>query len=250
MGVVLEDLKKERNQLNKALKIIPKKKAAAEAKRDKFQAPALETQKLAKNSCDSANAIKQQIISLGGNTGVSTSLYGTSVSSITSLYGNVVGLATTATGSSVGVVGLGSAIIAVGYIYEDVIKGYDYPVISGENYGAEYPWSGEGYYEVTNSNLGIGKSTEFFRSGGSQIGIVFHLTSIESAVTTLKSQYSVGLTSVTDQCLVATETQEAKSEQEFVIWSFGREEQIKNDRLAEIENSVTSVTDQQYGGPW
>ena len=66
MGVILEDLKKEKDQLNKALTIIPKKKADAEARRDKFQGPAAETQKLAKNSCDSANLIKQQIIALGG----------------------------------------------------------------------------------------------------------------------------------------------------------------------------------------
>lgn len=250
MAVVLEDLNKEKDQLNKALEIIPQKKADAEAERDKFQAPAAETQKLAKNSCDSANAIKQQIIALGGNTGISTALYGTNVSSLTSVYGNVVGLATTATGSSVGIVGLGSAIIAVGYVYEDIIKGYDYPVISGENYSAEYPWSGEGYFEVTNSNLGLGKSTQFFRSGGSQMGIVFHISSVESDINNLKSQYSVGLTSVTDQCLVATEAQQAKSEQEFVVWSYGREEQIKNDRLAEIESSITSVSNPQYGGPW
>mgnify|MGYP001255576619 FL=1 len=250
MGVILEDLKKEKDQLNKALTIIPKKKADAEARRDKFQGPAAETQKLAKNSCDSANLIKQQIIALGGNTGFSTGLYGTSVSSITSVYGNVVGLATTATGSSVGIVGLGSAIIAVGYVYEDIIKGYDYPVISGENYGAEYPWSGEGYYEVTDNNLGLGKSTKFFRSGGSQIGVVFHISSLDSQIANLKSEYSVGLTSVTAQCDIATRTQGRKNEQEFVIWSYGREEQIKNDRIAEIDNAITDVSNPQYGGPW
>jgi hypothetical protein len=250
MAVILDDLNKEKDQLNKALLTIPQKKAEAEAERDKFNAPASETQQLAKNSCDSANAIKQQIIALGGNTGISTASYGTNVSSLTSVYGNVVGLATTATGSSVGIVGLGSAVIAVGYVYEDVIKGYDYPIISGEQYGEEYPWAGEGYYEVTNSNLGLGRSTEFFRSGGSQMGIVFHIASVESDIANLKSQYSVGLTSVTDQCFVATETQRRKSEQEFVVWSYGREEQIKNDRLAEIESSITRVSNPQYGGPW
>ena len=249
MATTTEELRKERDQLEGVLTKIPVKRAKTQKNLDKFTLPSVESQQLAKNTIDRANEIKQSIVALGGNTGLSTSLYGSSTSNVTSKYGSMVSGVTTALGESLGIAGIGStAVVAYGTIKNDVIKGYDYPKISGGDYSSDVTvFDGEGFYTVTNSNIGIGRSTRFFQSGGSDVGIVFD---VNVDVTSLVSQYNAGISTVTNQCLVATENQELKMEAQFELWGLERQQVTTTQKLNEVKASLAVVEDPGYGGPW
>ena len=249
MAATTEELREERDQLEGVLTKIPVKRARTQKTLDKFTLPSVESQQLAKNTIDAANAVKQSIVTLGGNTGLSTSLYGSSTSNVTSKYGSMVTGVTTALGESLGIAGIGStAVVAYGTIKNDVIKGYDYPKISGGDYSDDATvFDGEGFYTVTNSNIGIGRSTRFFQNGGSDIGVVFD---VNVDVTSLISQYNAGISTVTNQCLVATENQELKMEAQFELWGLERQQVTTQQKLTEVKASLVVVEDPGYGGPW
>ena len=248
MATTTEELREERDQLEGVLTKIPVKRARTQKNLDKFTLPSVESQQLAKNTIDAANEVKQSIVALGGNTGLSTSLYGSSTSNITSKYGSMVSGVTTATGSALGIAGLGTEVIAYGTIKNDVIKGYDYPKISGGDYSDDATvFVGEGFYTVTNSNIGIGRSTRFFQNGGSDLGVVFD---INVDVTSLISQYNSGISTVTNQCLVATENQELKMEAQFELWGLERQQVTTTQKLNEVKAALAVVEDPAYGGPW
>ena len=248
MATTTEELREERDQLEGVLSKIPVKIAKTQKHLDKFTLPSVESQQLAKNTIDAANEVKQSIQSLGGNTGLSTSLYGTSTSNITSKYGSMVSGVTTSTGAALGISALGSAVIAYGTIKNDVIKGYDYPKISGGDYSDDATvFVGEGYYTVTNSNIGVGRSTKYFQNGGSDIGVVFD---INVDVTSLISQYNAGISTVVNQCSVATENQELKMEAQFEMWGLERQRVTTTQKLNEVKAALVVVEDPAYGGPW
>lgn len=233
MATTTEELREERDQLEGVLTKIPVKRARTQKNLDKFTLPSVESQQLAKNTIDAANEVKQSIVAVGGNTGLSTSLYGTSTSNITSKYGSMVSGVTTSTGAALGISALGSAVIAYGTIKNDVIKGYDYPKISGGDYSDDATvFVGEGYYTVTNSNIGIGRSTKYFQNGGSDIGVVFD---IDVDVTSLISQYNAGISTVVNQCSVATENQELKMEAQFEMWGLERQKVTTTEKLNEVK---------------
>ena len=248
MAATTEELREERDQLEGVLTKIPVKRARTQKTLDKFTLPSVESQQLAKNTIDAANEVKQSIVALGGNTGLSTSLYGSSTSNITSKYGSMVSGVTTSTGAALGISALGSAVIAYGTIKNDVIKGYDYPKISGGDYSDDATvFVGEGYYTVTNSNIGIGRSTKYFQNGGSDIGVVFD---IDVDVTSLISQYNAGISTVVNQCSVATENQELKMEAQFEMWGLERQKVTTTEKLNEVKAALVVVEDPGYGGPW
>lgn len=248
MATTTEELREERDQLEGVLTKIPVKRARTQKNLDKFTLPSVESQQLAKNTIDAANEVKQSIVAVGGNTGLSTSLYGTSTSNITSKYGSMVSGVTTSTGAALGISALGSAVIAYGTIKNDVIKGYDYPKISGGDYSDDATvFVGEGYYTVTNSNIGIGRSTKYFQNGGSDIGVVFD---IDVDVTSLISQYNAGISTVVNQCSVATENQELKMEAQFEMWGLERQKVTTTEKLNEVKAALAVVEDPAYGGPW
>tara|TARA_Y100000004_G_scaffold129411_1_gene145873 strand:- start:343 stop:825 length:483 start_codon:yes stop_codon:yes gene_type:complete len=155
---------------------------------------------------------------------------------------------TTSTGAALGISALGSTVIAYGTIKNDVIKGYDYPKISGGDYSDDATvFVGEGYYTVTNSNIGIGRSTKYFQNGGSDIGVVFD---IDVDVTSLISQYNAGISTVVNQCSVATENQELKMEAQFEMWGLERQKVTTTEKLNEVKAALVVVEDPGYGGPW
>lgn len=250
MGIVVDKLNDDKETILRQNEVLPERISIASSLRDAFNGPSAAAAQQSLNSVDAANAIKVQIIAIGGNTGLLTTRYGASTSNITSQYGSIVSGVGTATGSSLGIVGLGSAIIAYGTINADVLKAYDYPKISNGNYGADYPFTGEGYVTVTSSNVGTGVSTKLFQSGGSELGKVFDIISPAVNVSSLIASYNSGISTVGSQTSVATAAQKIKGEYELQVWGLNRQLEENNERLAEINDALSQASDPGYGGPW
>lgn len=205
-----------------------------------------------------SNSIKENIVSIGGNTGLSTSCYLSTTTFITSTYGSMVVSTGIATASTLGVVGLGTNEIAYGIIKYDRLKAYNYPKVENLDVSDDYPYSGEGYVTVNSGNSGIGKDSTYEKDGGSDIGYVFSISdvgactgsSIASNVSNLISQYNssiVGLSTYTDDVTVI---KTYKTEYQFHVWSYNR-------KIAEDGNRDTSqsglnqiFSNPAYGGPY
>ena len=55
---------------------------------------------------------------------------------------------------------------------------------------------------------------------------------------------------VTNQCLVATENQELKMEAQFELWGLERQQVTTTQKLNEVKAALAVVEDPAYGGPW
>ena len=250
MGIVVTKLQEDRETILRQNQVLPQRISIASSLRDAFNGPSSNAAQQSLNTVNAANAVKVQIIAIGGNTGLLTTRYGSSTANITSQYGSIVSGVGTATAASLGIAGLGTVIIAYGTITADVLKSYDYPKISGGNYGSDYPFTGEGYVTVTSSNVGLGVSTRLFQNGGSELGKVFDIIGPAVDVTTLISQYNSGIGTVSSQNSVATATQKIKGEYELQVWGLNRQLQENNERLVEINEALGYANDPGYGGPW
>ena len=173
MGIVIDRLQADREMYLLQQQRLPSRVAVATSLRDAFSGPATQATSQTLTSINAANSLKSQIVTIGGNTGLSTSRYGTSTANISSQYGSVVSSVGSTQANLLGIAGLGTDVIAYGIVKEDQAKVYDYPKISGGDYGSDYPFTGEGFVTLTSSNLGAGVSTRLFQSGGSEIGKVF-----------------------------------------------------------------------------
>lgn len=250
MGIVIDRLQADREMYLRQQERLPVRISVASSLRDAFGGPARETTSQTLTSINSANSLKSQIVAIGGNTGLSTSRYGTSTANITSQYGSVVSSVGSTQANLLGIAGLGTDVIAYGIVKADQAKVYDYPKISGEDYGSDYPFVGEGFVVLTSSNLGAGVSTRLFQSGGSEIGKVFDITGPAVNVSSLISQYNSTWSTVGGQATSSSAAQRAKGDYELQVWGLNRQYQENTDKLVEIEEAIGISSNPLYGGPW
>lgn len=205
-----------------------------------------------------SNSIKQDIVSIGGNTGLSTSCYLATTDFITSTYGSMVVSVGIATASTLGIVGLGTQLIAYGVIKYDRLKAYNYPKVENLDVNDDYPYFGEGYVSVNSENCGIGKDSVYEQNGGSDVGYVFSISgigtcsgsSIASSVSNLITQYEssiVGLSTYTDDVSII---KTYKTEYQFHVWSYNRKivENVNQDASQLTLNQI--LENPAYGGPY
>jgi len=225
---------------------------------EKYKQPAEYIDNILLDRITTSNSIKQNIVSIGGNTGLTTTCYSSSTTFITSTYGSMVVSTGVTSGSNLGIVGLGTVLVAYGVIKYDTLTAYNYPKIENLDPSDPYPYTGEGYVDVNSGNAGIGKNSVYTVSGGSNVGYVFSVlssgsctgTSIANSVTNLISQYnssSTGLSTYTDDVTIV---KTYKTEYQFQSWSYSRK--IQED--TNYENSQTGLREitssPSYGGPY
>ena len=247
MGVVNDRLLADKAMYELQQERLPKRIGVATSLRDAFMGPARTQSSAIVSSLDDINAIKTSIQSAGGNTGLSSASYGTTVSSVTSVYGSAVTGVAVTTGSSLGVAGVGTANIAYGIIKKDIAEIYDYPKISGGNVGSDYPFTGGSYNTLTSSNVGSGVSTKLTQHGGSEIGKVFGYS---ASLGTLVSDYNTGWSNIQGEETLATTTQSMKGDYELQVWGLERQFQENSEKLSEINTAVGIAQDPATGGPW
>lgn len=251
MGIIVDKLSEDRDDLLLAQEKIPGRITEATAERDSYSTPAVATAQQVLDGIDASNSIKTQIAAIGGNTGLSSTRYGTSTSNISSQYGTIVTGITTAFGADVGLPGVGTdVVVAYGRILQDQAKIYDYPNVTNGNYNTDLIFSGEGFITLTGSNLGIGASTRVYKSTGSQIGLVFDITGPAVDVSSLISQYDSNWSTMGDKADVATSIQEVKFDSELQIWGLNRQSQVNSDEIARLNTSIGIASNSAYGGPW
>ena len=250
MGIVIDRLQADREMYLLQQQRLPSRVAVATSLRDAFSGPATQATSQTLTSINAANSLKSQIVTIGGNTGLTTNRYGTSTANITSQYGSVVVSVGSTSASLLGIAGLGSEVIAYGIVKTDEAKVYDYPKISGGVYGSDFPFVGEGFVTLTSSNLGAGVSTRLFQSGGSEIGKVFDITGPAVDVSSLVSQYNSTWSTAGGQSTSSTAAQKVKGDYELQVWGLNRQLEENNEKLAEIEDAIGISSDPTYGGPW
>lgn len=211
------------------------------------------------NLTNTANSIKVNIVSIGGNTGLGSICYTADTSYLTSTYGSMVTGVATALGSSLGLVGVGSTqIVAYGIIKYDVLDAYNYPKIETIDASTENPFIGEGYVNVTSGNSGIGKDTRYRTSAGSDVGTVFAVStispctgaSIASSVASLIVQYNNTTSGIASYTTLATNVKKFKTEYQFHAWSYSRKIQENTDDSNEQTTLANVLSDPVYGGPY
>lgn len=250
MGIVIDRLQADREMYLRQQQKLPVRIAIASSLRDAFSGPATQASSQTLTSINSANSLKTQIVAIGGNTGLTTSRYGTSTANITSQYGSVVVSVGSTSGSLLGIAGLGSAVIAYGIVKADEAKVYDYPKISGGNYGSDYPFVGEGFVNLTSSNLGAGVSTRLYQSNGAEIGKVFDIIGPAVDVSSLVNQYNSTWSTAGGQATASSASQSVKGDYELQVWGLNRQLQENTDKLVEIEQAIGIASSPTYGGPW
>lgn len=250
MGIVIDRLQADRQMYLLQQQRLPARISVASSLRDAFGGPAREATTQTLTSVNSANSLKSQIVAIGGNTGLTTSRYGTSTANITSQYGSVVSSVGSTQANLLGIVGLGTNVIAYGIVKADQAKIYDYPKISGGDYGSDFPFTGEGFSTLTSSNIGAGVSTRLFQSEGSEIGKVFDITGPVVDVSSLISQYNSTWSTAGGQANSSTSAQRAKGDYELQVWGLNRQLQENNEKLSEIEDAIGISSNPAYGGPW
>lgn len=250
MGIVIDRLQADREMYLLQQEELPVRIAIATSLRDAFSGPATQSSSQTLTSINSANSLKSQIVAIGGNTGLTTNRYGTSTANITSQYGSVVVSVGSTSGSLLGIAGLGSEVIAYGIVNTDQAKVYDYPKISGGNYGSDYPFTGEGFVNLTSSNLGVGVSTRLFQSNGAEIGKVFDIIGPAVDVSSLVSQYNSTWSTAGGQATSSTAAQKVKGDYELQVWGLNRQLQENTEKLADIEEAIGIASSPTYGGPW
>jgi rRNA processing protein Gar1 len=250
MGIVIDRLQADREMYLLQQEELPPRVAVATSLRDAFGGPAIQATGFALTSINSANSLKSQIVVIGGNTGLNTARYGTSTANITSQYGSVVSSVGSTQANLLGIVGLGSDVIAYGIVKVDQAKVYDYPKISGGDYSSDYPFTGEGFVNLTSSNLGAGVSTRLFQSNGSEIGKVFDIIGPAVDVSSLVSQYNSTWSIAEGQATSSTSAQRAKGDYELQVWGLNRQLEENTEKLVEIEEAIGIASSPIYGGPW
>mgnify|MGYP000046301638 CR=1 FL=1 len=251
MGIIVDSLSEDRDNIIIAQEKIPQRIVDATAERDSLATPAIATGQQVLDGIDVANSLKTQIAAIGGNTGLSSTRYGSSTSNISSQYGSIASGITTAFGADVGLVGVGTdVVVAYGRILQDQAKVYDYPNVTSGNYNTDLIFDGEGYVTMTGSNLGVGASTRVYKSTGSQIGLVFDITGPAVDVSSLISDYDSNWTTLEDKAVVATSVQEVKLDSELQIWGLNRQSQVNSDEISRLNTSIGIASNSAYGGPW
>ena len=250
MGIVIDRLQADREMYLLQQEELPVRIAIATSLRDVFSGPATQATSQTLTSINAANSLKSQIVTIGGNTGLTTTRYGTSTANITSQYGSVVVSVGSTSGSLLGIAGLGSAVIAYGIVNTDQAKVYDYPKISGGNYGSDYPFTGEGFVNLTSSNLGVGVSTRLYQSNGAEIGKVFDIIGPAVDVSSLVSQYNSTWSAAGGQATSSTAAQKVKGDYELQVWGLNRQLEENTEKLADIEEAIGISSNPAYGGPW
>ena len=250
MGIVIERLQADREMYLLQQERLPARIAIASSLRDAFSGPAGEATSQTLDTVNTANSLKNQILAIGGNTGLTTNRYGTSTANISSQYGSVVSSVGSTQASLLGIAGLGTAVIAYGIINQDEARIYDYPKISGGNYGSDFPFTGEGFTTLTSSNIGAGVSTRLFQSGGSELGKVFDIIGPAVDVSSLVSQYNASWSTAGGQATSSSAAQKVKGDYELQFWGLNRQLQENEEKLLEIEEAIGISSDPSYGGPW
>lgn len=207
---------------------------------------------------NTGNSVKASAVSVGGNTGLSTSCYNTDTSWITSTYGSLVESVGIASGSALGIVGLGSVPVAYGVIKNDVLEAYTYPKVDSLDVSTDNPFVGEGYVTVTSGNSGIGKNTRVVQHGGSTIGNVFAVSvggtctgsTIASSISPLVTQYNNAFSGISSYNNLATSVKKYKTEYEFHSWSYSRKIQENTDDSNDQTVVAGILTNPVYGGPY
>ena len=247
MGSVVNRLSEDRNDLNRANAAIPDRRKRTEEDIATFGPPAEATTNNTLVNINAGNDLKNSIFAIGGNVGLGSVNYGTSTSNITTKFGSVVASVGTTTGDYTSIVGIGSQqTVAFGRIIADVAKIYDYPNIT--NYSSDLVFDGEGFVNLTASNVGKGVSTRVYQSGGSLLGLVFDTST--SDVSSLVSEYDSVWSKSDNLADVATRCQEYHGEAQFALWGLFRQEQKNNTEIDRLNTSIGIASDSTYGGPW
>lgn len=251
MGIVINRLQADKEMYLLEQEDLPVVISIASSLRDQFKGPAINTTSLTLSSINSANNFKNQIIAIGGNTGLTAVRYGNNTANITSKYGSIVSGVGSTTADYLGISGLGTDdFIAYGIINADEAKIYDYSSISGGNYGVEFPFLPEGFVTLTSSNLGVGVSTRVYQSSGSELGKVLDIIGPQVDVSSLISQYNTISATATAQATASTSTQSIKGDYELQVWGLSRLLQEGSEKISQIEQSIGISSNPAYGGPW
>jgi hypothetical protein len=207
---------------------------------------------------DNANTIKESIVNVGGNVGLTTECYTSDTSYLTSTYGSMVTGIGVTYGSSLGISGIGTELVAYGSIKYDILEAYNYPKIESINADTENPFIGEGYIGITESNSGIGAETRYLAGEGSIIGTVLSISTVSPCtgeaiannITSLIVQYNNSISGISSYVSLASAVKKYKTEYQFHVWSYSRKIKENDEASIETTSLVDILSDSNYGGPY
>lgn len=197
---------------------------------------------------------KLDIVTNGGNTGLASACYSADTAVVTTLYGDLVTGVGVTYGPLVGVVGVGTTTnVAFGVINYDTLQAYNYPKLESDtlDVSGNNPMEGEGYVNITSSNIGIGERTVYTVGAGSSVGTVYALqssgcaayTGIAASITSLRSQYDTESAGIVTYVADANVIKGYKHAAQLEYWSLNK---VSNNLTVGVSSntSVISLLDQ------
>jgi len=208
------------------------------------------------------NSAKTDIVSLGGNVGLGSTCYSSDISYLTTTYGDLVTGIGSTFGSVFGITGIGTTqVVGYGTIYYDSLRAYRFPQmesttgVTTATAATIDPFSGEGFVDLTASNLGVGASVVFFAGVGTAAGTVFSLVNdchdaVSAAISSYIDAYDSDVSGISSYVGADTLIKNEKKEYQFQYWSLSRQI-VDNETGITTTNSVIGVlNDPSIGGPY
>lgn len=231
---------------------------------EQYRLPAENIDDIIIETLDTANSIKSNIVSIGGNVGLGSNCYLSSTNFVTTTYGSMVVSTGVTYGHTLGISTLGPTGIGttqnVGYgiIKYDKLEAYTYPKIESLDVSTSNPVEGEGYVILNSANSGSGKDTLYTVSGGSTTGIVFSISSnspctgasIQNQITPLISQYDSTILGISSDTAAANVVKRNKTEYQFHIWAYSRKIKENEDFIGFQTSVIDTLNNSKYGGPY
>jgi len=208
------------------------------------------------------NSAKTDIVALGGNVGLGSTCYSSDISYLTSTYGSLVTGIGSTLGSVFGITGIGTTqVVGYGTIYYDVLRAYRFPEIESTtgvttaSASTADPFSGEGFVDLTLSNLGVGASVRLFAGVGTAAGTVFSLvgdchSAISASISSLISTYDSDVSGISSYVGADTLIKNEKKEYQFQYWSHSRKVVENSTGITSTNSLIDVLNDPSIGGPY
>lgn len=231
---------------------------------EKFKIPSGNIDNVVIQTLNSANSIKTNIVSIGGNVGLNSNCYLPTTNYVTATYGTMVVSTGVTYGYTLGINTLGptgmgtNQVVGYGVIKFDKLEAYTYPKIENLDVSVSNPVEGEGYVTLNSGNSGSGRNTLYTVSGGTTTGYVFSISAtspcpastIQNQVTNLIADYNETITNVEDDTGAANIVKTNKTEHQFHIWAYSRKIKENEDFIGIQSSVITTLNEPEYGGPY
>ena len=208
------------------------------------------------------NSAKTGIVTLGGNVGLGSTCYSSDTTYLTTTYGDLVSGVGATFGSEFGITGIGTTqVVGYGTIYYDSIRAYRFPQIESTTgvttatASTVDPFSGEGFVDLTSSNLGVGASVVFFAGVGTAAGTVFSLVNdcdnaVSAAISSYIDAYDTDVAGISTYVGADTLIKNEKKANQFNYWSLSRKIVDNETGITTTESVIDVIEDPAIGGPY